>query len=228
MICANLDHIRNNIIKTAERSGRNPDEIQLLAVSKRMTVEKIEKACQCGQTLFGENFIQEAQAKIEQFDPSISWHFIGHLQSNKAKHAARLFQLVETVDRIKLAQALDRHAANFGKTLDILIQVNVGLEKQKTGVLPQDAESLIKEIGKLDHIRIRGLMTMPPYSDDPELSRPCFRSLKKMADEFVKKRYFTGEAPLILSMGMSTDYRVAIEEGATLVRVGTAIFGKRA
>jgi pyridoxal phosphate enzyme (YggS family) len=193
-----------------------------------MDVKKIEEACQCGQKLFGENFIQEAQVKIKQFDPSISWHFIGHLQSNKAKHATRLFHLIETVDRIKLARALDRHAADFGKVLDILIQVNVGQEKQKSGVLPHDAEALIREIGKLTHIRIRGLMTMPPYGDDPELSRPYFRSLKKIADEFSKKRYFTDKAPLILSMGMSTDYRVAIEEGATLVRIGTAIFGKRA
>ena len=227
MISTNLDHIRNVIAKAAEKSGRNVDEIQLLAVSKRMDVKVIEEACQCGQKLFGENFIQEAEAKIEQLDPSIAWHFIGHLQSNKAKHAARLFQLVETVDRLKLAQALDRHAADLGKSLDILIQINVGRELQKSGILPQKAEELTQEIKKLKHLRIRGLMTMPPYTDDPELSRPYFKSLKKIADDFNRKGYFSKDAQLILSMGMSADYPIAIEEGATLVRVGTAIFGLR-
>lgn len=227
MISANLDHIRNVIARAAEKSGRSIDDIQLLAVSKRMNVEKIEEAWQCGQKLFGENFIQEAQAKIEQLDPAISWHFIGHLQSNKAKHAARLFQLIETVDRLKLAQALDRYAADFGKTLDILIQVNVGQEQQKSGVLPNNAEQLIREINQLKHLRVRGLMTMPPHADDPERSRPYFKSLKKIADEFNRKGYFTNGGQFILSMGMSADYSIAIEEGATLVRVGTAIFGKR-
>lgn len=227
MICANIAHLRGRIAETARKSGRNPDDIQLLAVSKNMTVEKIEEARQCGQKMFGENFIQEAQAKIEHCDPSIVWHFIGHLQSNKAKQAARLFQLIETVDRLKLAQALNRHAAHYGKILDILIQVNVGQEKQKSGIPPQGAEQLIRETRKLEHLRIRGLMTIPPYADNPELSRPYFRILKKLADEFSKKGYFTNKAPLILSMGMSADYTVAVEEGATLVRVGTAIFGNR-
>ncbi|MCL7486612.1 MAG: YggS family pyridoxal phosphate-dependent enzyme [Desulfobulbaceae bacterium] len=227
MICANLEKIRRNIALAAERCGRDPDDIQLLAVSKRMDAATVEKARQCGQKLFGENFVQEAQSKIEQLDPAISWHFIGHLQSNKTKIAVRLFRLIETVDRLKLARSLNRHAAGLDQTLDILIQVNVGREKQKSGVLPQDAEQLIREIGKLTHLRIRGLMTIPPYTDNPELSRPYFRALKKIADEFSGKGYFTDEAPLILSMGMSADYPVAIEEGATLVRVGTAIFGQR-
>ena len=143
-------------------------------------------------------------------------------------YIALLFQLIETVDRLKLAQALDRHAADFDKTLDILIQVNVGREQQKSGVLPDNAEQLIREINKLNHLRVRGLMTMPPHADNPELARPYFQSLKKIADEFNKKGYFTQDAQLILSMGMSADYQIAIEEGTTLVRVGTAIFGKRA
>ncbi|HER62668.1 MAG TPA: YggS family pyridoxal phosphate-dependent enzyme [Desulfobacteraceae bacterium] len=228
MICANLDNIRRSIALAAEKAGRNPDGIQLLAVSKRVDAATVKKAWQCGQKLFGENFVQEAQSKIELLDPSISWHFIGHLQSNKAKLAARLFGLIETVDRLKLARSLNRHAAELSKTLDILIQVNVGEERQKSGVLPQNAEQLIREIGELEHLRIRGLMTMPPFTDNPELSRPHFRSLKKIADEFSVKGYFSNDAPFILSMGMSGDYPVAIEEGATLVRVGTAIFGKRA
>lgn len=228
MICANLDNIRQSIALAAGKAGRNPDEIQLLAVSKRVDAATVKKAWQCGQSLFGENFVQEAQSKIELLDPSITWHFIGHLQSNKAKLAARLFGLIETVDRLKLARSLNRHAAELSKTLDILIQVNVGEERQKSGVLPQNAEQLIREIGELEHLRIRGLMTMPPFTDNPELSRPHFRSLKKIADEFSVKGYFSNDAPFILSMGMSGDYPVAIEEGATLVRVGTAIFGKRA
>lgn len=227
MISANLDHIRNVIAEAAEKSGRSIDEIQLLAVSKRMGIEKVEEAWQYGQKLFGENFIQEAQTKIEQLDPAIAWHFIGHLQSNKAKQAARLFQLIETVDRLKLAQALNRHAADLGKTLDILIQVNIGQEQQKSGVSPQKAEELFREINKLNHLRIRGLMTIPPYTNTPEQSRPHFKALKKIADEFSRKGYFTHNAQLILSMGMSADYSIAIEEGATLVRVGTGIFGKR-
>jgi len=202
-------------------------EIQLLAVSKRKDIEKINEAWQCGQNLFGENFVQEAESKIEQLDPAISWHLIGHLQSNKAKTAVRLFQLIETVDRMKLARTLDRHAAELNKLLDILVQVNIGQEPQKSGVLPHQAEQLIREIATLRHLRIRGLMTIPPFTDDPELSRPYFRALKKMADEFNKKGYFTPDAPLILSMGMTADYTVAVEEGATLVRVGTAIFGER-
>jgi len=228
VICANLDNIRQSIALAAGKAGRNPDEIQLLAVSKRVDAATVKKAWQCGQSLFGENFVQEAQSKIELLDPSITWHFIGHLQSNKAKLAARLFGLIETVDRLKLARSLNRHAAELSKTLDILIQVNVGEERQKSGVLPQNAEQLIREIGELEHLRIRGLMTMPPFTDNPELSRPHFRSLKKIADEFSVKGYFSNDAPFILSMGMSGDYPVAIEEGATLVRVGTAIFGKRA
>ena len=227
MICANLEYIKKNIARAAEKSGRNPDKIQLLAVSKRMATSRIEEAWNCGQKIFGENFVQEAQEKIELLDSDINWHFIGHLQTNKAKAAAHLFALVETVDRLKLAKALDRHSGELGKILDILIQVNVGLEQQKSGVLPGNAEELIKEISLLRNIRVRGLMTMPPNNQDPETSRPYFRSLKKMADDFSQKGYFPEDCPVIISMGMSADYPIAIEEGATLVRVGTAIFGQR-
>ncbi len=227
MICEHIARVKKKIAEAADRSGRDPAAIRLLAVSKRKDVDSIREAWQCGQDLFGENFVQEAQGKVEHLDPSISWHLIGHLQSNKAKTAARIFQLIETVDRLKLARALDRHAGQLGRYLDILVQVNVGQESQKSGVPPREAEQLIRDISSLKHLRIRGLMTMPPYTADPEQSRPHFRTLKKMADEFNEKGYFTAAAPLILSMGMSTDYTVAVEEGATLVRVGTAIFGER-
>ena len=208
-----------------------------MAVSKRVDLDLVIQACESGQWILGENRVDDALERQEELAAmlkarglpadQIRWHFIGHLQSNKAKHAARLFQLVETVDRLKLAQALDRHAADLGKTLDILIQINVGRELQKSGILPQKAEELTREIKKLKHLRIRGLMTIPPYTDDPELSRPYFKSLKKIADDFNRKGYFSKDAQLILSMGMSADYPIAIEEGATLIRVGTAIFGQR-
>ncbi|MCI5150965.1 MAG: YggS family pyridoxal phosphate-dependent enzyme, partial [Candidatus Electrothrix sp. MAN1_4] len=171
--------------------------------------------------------LQDAEAKISQLPSSLRWHFIGHLQSNKAKMAVELFQMIETVDRLKIAQALDRHAAAFTKKLDILVQVNVGREPQKSGVLPEDAPELLQALQPLTNLRVRGLMTMPPYGRDPEESRLFFKSLKKLSLELAAKDNFYDNAAVELSMGMSGDFTVAIEEGATLVRVGTAIFGKR-
>ncbi len=228
MICAKLQVIRQQIAEAAGRSGRNPDDVRLLAVSKRQGLEKIREAFQCGQLLFGENYLQEARDKIARLDPAISWHFIGHLQSNKAKTAVELFQMVETVDRLKIAQALDNHAAALSRCLDILIQVNIGREKQKSGVEPQHAGQLIQEVGKLTHLRVRGLMAMPPYAASPEESRPYFKALKNLAGQFTAAGLFSPDSPVELSMGMSGDFIVAVEEGATLVRVGTALFGERA
>ncbi|NIA04825.1 MAG: YggS family pyridoxal phosphate-dependent enzyme [Proteobacteria bacterium] len=228
MICAKLQEIRQQIAEAAERSGRNPDDVRLLAVSKRQGLGKIREAFQCGQLLFGENYLQEARDKIARLDPAISWHFIGHLQSNKAKTAVELFQMVETVDRLKIAQALDNHAAALGRCLDILVQVNIGREKQKSGVEPQHAGQLIQEVGKLTHLRVRGLMAMPPYAASPEESRPYFKALKNLAGQFTAAGLFSQDSPVELSMGMSGDFIVAVEEGATLVRVGTALFGERA
>lgn len=227
MICENLTRIRNEIAQTAKHCGRNPEEISLLAVSKRMDANKIKEAWECGQKSFGENFIQEAAEKIEQLDRSIVWHFIGHLQSNKAKTAARYFDLIETVDRFKIAKALDTYAAEFNRTQDILVQVNVGREDQKSGITPENAEQFLKELGTLQSLRVRGLMTLPPYSVDPEDSRPFFRTLRDLAKRCNKLGLFADKESVVLSMGMSNDFRVAIEEGATLVRVGTAIFGER-
>lgn len=228
MICANLQVIRQKIAEAAERSGRNPDDIRLLAVSKRHGPDKVRKAFQCGQVLFGENYLQEARDKIARLDPSISWHFIGHLQSNKAKTAVELFQMVETVDRLKIAQALDNHAAALGRCLDILVQVNIGHEKQKSGVEPQHAGQLIQDVGRLRHLRVRGLMAMPPYAASPEESRPYFKALKTLSMQFAAQGLLSQNSPVELSMGMSGDFIVAVEEGATLVRVGTALFGERA
>lgn len=227
MISDNLLKIRKQIADAAARSGRDPAEIELLAVSKRIDTTKIREAYEYGQLLFGENYVQEAGKKIAQLDKSISWHFIGHLQSNKAKLAVQLFQMIETVDRFKIAQVLNTHAAEIGKSLDILLQVNIGQEKQKSGVEPQDAELFLRKLDSMENLRVRGLMIMPPFSSDSEKTRPYFRALKKMADRFQAQGYFADDASVVLSMGMSNDFTVAIEEGSTLVRVGTAIFGQR-
>lgn len=227
MIRENLRQIKEKIAVIARRCGRDPREIELLAVSKRMTAEQIREAWHCGQLLYGENFVQEAVEKIPLLDPSIRWHFIGRLQGNKARQAARLFAMVETVDRLKLAVELNRHAAACGRTLDILVQVNVGREPQKSGIAPQNVEQLLAELAMLRHLRVRGLMTIPPYAEDPEQSRPFFRELKQLAIRCSARNLFADNTSAVLSMGMSGDYPVAIEEGATLLRVGTAIFGER-
>jgi len=227
MNCENLDRIRARIRQAAERCGRNPNEIQLVAVSKRMPAEVVSEAYQCGQVIFGENYLQEAREKIEQLDQSIQWHFIGNLQSNKARIAAELFQVIETVDRLKIARKLNRHAGDLGKTIDVLIQVNVGREPQKSGVLPEKCRELLRDIQSLTNLKVRGLMTMPPYGREPESSRPWFRELKQLAIQLADEELFEDNDSVELSMGMSGDFTVAIEEGATLVRVGTAIFGPR-
>ena len=227
MISTNLEQIRSIIRETAIGCGRDPQEIKLVAVSKKMPAEMISEAHQCEQMLFGENYLQGAEAKISQLPASLRWHFIGHLQSNKAKAAAELFQMIETVDRLKIARALDRHAGSLNKKLDILIQVNVGREPQKSGVLPEDASDLLRAMQPLTNLRLRGLMTMPPYGREAEASRPWFQALKKLSLELASENYFYNNKNIELSMGMSGDFKVAIEEGATLVRIGTAIFGER-
>ncbi|MCI5124444.1 MAG: YggS family pyridoxal phosphate-dependent enzyme [Candidatus Electrothrix sp. AR5] len=227
MICTNLEQIRSVIRETAIGCGRDPQEIKLIAVSKRMPADMIAEAHQCDQMLFGENYLQDAEAKISQLPPSLRWHFIGHLQSNKAKAAAALFQVIETVDRLKIARSLDHHAGILQKKLDVLVQVNVGREPQKSGVPSEDAEDLLRAMQPLTNLRIRGLMTMPPYGHEAEASRPWFQTLKKLSIVLAGENYFYDNKAVELSMGMSGDFKVAIEEGATLIRLGTAIFGKR-
>ena len=227
MICDNLDTVQTRIHEAAENCGRDPREIKLVAVSKRMPAEAIAEAYDCGQIIFGENYLQDARDKIFQLELPLQWHFIGHLQSNKARMATELFQVIETVDRFKIARALDRYAGELDKTLEILIQVNVGREPQKSGVLPEKTRELLQDIGSLLNLKVRGLMTMPPYGRTPEASRPWFRKLKQLAVELASRGLFEDNDAVELSMGMSGDFTVAIEEGATLVRVGTAIFGPR-
>ncbi|MFB3906319.1 MAG: YggS family pyridoxal phosphate-dependent enzyme [Acidobacteriota bacterium] len=224
-IQANLAKVRAEIDRAASGCGRDPASITLLAVSKTFPPGAIDLAAEAGQKAFGENRVQEAQDKIPLVkSPGLEWHLIGHLQSNKARRAVQLFDVIQSVDSEKLARILDRNAAELGKRLPVFIEVNVGEESQKSGVPPSELGQLLKVAVSLEHLELRGLMAIPPWTDDPELSRPYFRRLAALLDEVNRSL----AAPLRhLSMGMSHDFQVAIQEGSTLVRVGTAIFGRR-
>lgn len=228
MIRDNLRLIQQKIADSAAKSNRSPDEIKLVAVSKRFSVENIIEAFGAGQTTFGENYIQEVQAKRDFMPEGAIFHFIGHLQSNKAKIAAETCNMIETVDRIKLGRVLHNHLQSLEKTLDILIQVNIGNDPKKSGADDAAAEELLVRLNELPRLRVCGLMTMPPLSADPEDSRPHFRNLRRLAEKLWSKGLFTAVEKPELSMGMSDDFHIAIEEGATIIRVGTAIFGRRA
>jgi len=226
-IANNLAEIRRRISLAAQRVERDPGKITLVAVSKKKPLADIMAAHDAGQQVFGENYLQDARDKIKQCPEKLSWHFIGHVQSNKARQVAELFTMVETVDRLKLAKALDKHAGQFGRCLDVLVQVNIGRELQKSGVLPENAAELLSGINPLPNLRVRGIMVMPPYSVNPEDSRAFFRQARELAYELKDSGFFANLQQIELSMGMSGDFEVAVEEGATMVRVGTALFGKR-
>lgn len=223
----NYSRIKRIIADKAEECGRDPDDIRIIAVSKTQSVQAVENAVKAGVEILGENYIQEAVQKIEALENRpVSWHFIGHLQSNKAKYAVPAFDLIHTVDRSKLAKELDRQAEKINKVQDVLIQVNIGEESSKSGALKENVTSLAKEIGQMNHLSLKGLMCMPPFFDDPEKARPYFRELAELKERINNAR-IPGLFLTELSMGMSGDYEVAIEEGATMVRIGTSIFGKR-
>ncbi len=223
----NLAAVRKRIFAAAQRVGRNSAEISLVAVSKKKPLADIMAAHAAGQKIFGENYLQDAREKIQQCPKKLCWHFIGHVQTNKARQVAEFFDMVETVDRLKLARALDKYAGQFQRRLDVLVQVNIGREPQKSGVLPEDAPDLLTGITSLPNLRLRGIMAMPPFSSNPEDSRPYFRRTGKLAVELNAGGLFGTLERVELSMGMSGDYEIAIEEGATMVRVGTALFGAR-
>lgn len=227
IIAENLEKLRQSINDIALRSNRSPDEIQLVAVSKRFAVTAMEEALEAGQAVFGENYIQEAAQKKQALADRIKLHFIGHLQSNKAKTAAETCDMIETIDRPKIVRSLHKHLENANRHLDVLVQVNLGGESQKSGILPRDVESLATFMQDYPRLRLRGLMTMPPFTPDPELTRPYFRTLRALAEQLNTKGLLGNLSRVELSMGMSHDYHVAIEEGATLIRIGTAIFGAR-
>jgi pyridoxal phosphate enzyme (YggS family) len=198
-----------------------------VAVSKTVAAERVHSAIAAGVTILGENYIQEARDKFNAlYDQGAAWHFIGHLQSNKAKYAVRIFDLIHSVDSLKLATALNKEAAKRGKVQEVLIQVNLSGETTKSGISADGVAPLLEDVAELDHIRIRGLMTMPPFFDDPQRARPFFEELAALRDRLGRNP--TANADLVeLSMGMTGDFEVAIKAGATLVRVGTAIFGER-
>lgn len=226
-VAARLQDLRRDIETVARASGRDPQDIRLLAVSKTFAADVIEEAWQAGQRLFGENRVQEAEAKIPQVKlAGIEWHLIGHLQSNKARRALELFNVIQSVDSEKLARKLGRYAQERQTVLPVFIDVNIGQEPQKHGILPDQAHQLSGLVDGLPGLRLVGLMALPPFHEEAEKSRPYFRRLRDLLDSLNRRR--PGSPLAELSMGMSHDYRVAIEEGATLLRIGTAIFGPRA
>jgi pyridoxal phosphate enzyme (YggS family) len=226
MIAQNIARIKENI-QTAATASNRTSPVKLIAVSKRKPVSAIKEAIQAGQLDFGENYLQEAVEKITILQGQGIFHFIGPLQSNKAKSAVTYFDLIHTVDRIKIAKAIAKHAANLGKTQKILIQINIGREKQKSGIAPEQAKELLLNMQQFPSLEICGLMALPPYSQNPEASRPYFSALRELGHRLQDSGLIAQKNPLELSMGMSGDYQVAIEEGATMIRVGTAIFGVR-
>lgn len=224
MIAQNIEKLRRRVEEVCRRSGRDPAGVAVLAVSKTFGVEQIEEALAAGITDFGENYVQELREKIGRMaGKPVRWHFIGHLQSNKVKYIVDAVHLIHSVDSLKLARELEKRSA---KPVDVLVEVHTTSEPSKTGVQPGEAAELIREIATLTNVRVRGLMTMGPFSDDPEDSRPSFRTLRELATEIGAAR-IPNVAMEQLSMGMTHDFEIAIEEGATIVRIGTAIFGER-
>jgi len=227
MIAENLSLIRARVCSAAERSGRNPDEVRIVAAAKAQGSDKIREAIAAGIRVIGHNYVQEAQREVLANVPSkVEFHMIGHLQRNKAGKAVELFHVIETVDDYRLAEALDHRAQAIGRKLGVLIQVNVSGEQQKSGISPDNIEKLATGIRDLSNLVLQGLMTMPPFFDDPVRARPYFAKLRALREKLVSAGIFTPDMKE-LSMGMTGDFEVAVEEGATLVRIGTALFGPR-
>jgi len=226
-ITRNLKAVQQRIAETCTRCGRDPGAVRLVCVTKTMSAETVRLAIQAGAVLFGENYIQEAREKCGTLSEyPVFWHFIGHLQTNKAKYAVKLFDLIHTVDSLRLATELDREARKIGKVQKILIQVNIGKEVSKSGIDAESADTLIRNLAAFPHLLVRGLMVIPPFFDEPERVRPYFRGLRELRDS-LNKPGISGIRLDELSMGMTGDFEAAIEEGATLIRIGTAIFGER-
>jgi pyridoxal phosphate enzyme (YggS family) len=230
----NLLRVMERIEKAAQRVGRDPKGIKLVAVSKTVDAARIKEAIEAGASILGENYVQEAQKKIEEIGRpacterfgegrSVAWHFIGHLQSNKAKYAVRLFDIIHSIDSLTLAEELNRRAEQVGQVAKVMIEVNISGEATKFGTDEEKVLSTVRGILNLGHLSLEGLMTMPPYFDLPEMSRPYYTKLRELKERMVREGIPLKE----LSMGMSNDFEIAIEEGATYVRVGTAIFGER-
>jgi hypothetical protein len=225
-IADHLAAVHERIRQAAERAGRDPAAVRLVAVSKTRPAAEVEAAAQAGQRLFGENYVQELVAKATAVTQPVEWHYIGHLQSNKVRQLAGIVTMIHSVDRLSLAEEISRQWGRLGSCCDVLVQVNVAQEASKSGTSTDEALSLVQQVATLPHLRVRGLMTMPPFFDDPQAARPYFKQLRLLSEQ-IKAAELPGVELDELSMGMSGDFEVAIEEGATLVRVGTAIFGER-
>lgn len=222
----NLTKVRERIALAAERAERNPSEIVLVGATKSVDYERINAAIEAGLEHIGENYAQEAWEKYQKIGDVVTWHFIGHLQTNKAKMVVRFCKFVQSLDRLTLAEELNKRAEQIGRVIECLVEVNIGGEKTKSGVSPDEVEQLIRQVSQFPNIQVVGLMAMPPFFPDPEQVRPYFRQMRKLFERLkgidlprVEMRY--------LSMGMSHDFEVAIEEGSNMVRIGTAIFGPR-
>ena len=223
----NIERVRERIVAACRRSGRQPADVKLIAISKTFPAERIREAYEAGLREFGENRVQEADAKRPALaDLTITWHLVGHLQTNKAKSARELFHWIHSVDSSRLAEKLDKAAVCSGERLPVLLEVNLGEELSKSGVRETQIVLLAEQVSRLANLEIRGLMVIPPFSEEAEQSRPYFRRLRELAGK-LEAAGLAGVSMPELSMGMSHDFEVAIEEGATMIRVGTAIFGER-
>ena len=226
-VSENFKAVMDRIASAAKRAGRDSSSVKLVVVTKTVPVDRIREAVAAGAAILGENRVQEAKEKIEKLGQLASWHLIGRLQTNKAKYAVKLFDLIHSVDSIELARELDKQAGRIGKKQNVLIEVSIAGEEAKAGIPIDAAAALVRESATLNSLSIRGLMTIPPFLDDPEQVRPYFKKLRELSRSIAAEN-IPGVSMQELSMGMSGDFEVAIEEGATLVRVGTAIFGERA
>ncbi|MBM4284365.1 MAG: YggS family pyridoxal phosphate-dependent enzyme [Deltaproteobacteria bacterium] len=226
MIAENLRAVQERIAAAARRTGRDPARVRLLAVTKGVDQDRLRQAVAAGQLLLGENYLQEAREKIRALGPQVCWHFIGHLQTNKARAAVDLFHMIHSVDRLRLAQALNDAAGRLGKVQEVLLQVNLAGEESKSGAAPKDVPDLLAALVGMPHLKVSGLMAIPPWLPEAEEVRPYFRALRELRDRLAEQGLTADPLPE-LSMGMSGDFEVAVEEGATLVRLGALIFGPR-
>ena len=226
MVQEQLNEVRQKIVQACERAGRNPSEVKLIAVSKTKPVSMIEEAIACGQTVFGENKVQELCDKIPQLPANLEWHLIGHLQRNKVKYIVDKVALIHSVDTVRLAKQISQEAIKAGVTVQILLEVNVAREESKFGFMEEEVEEAVREIAAFPNIQIVGLMTIAPFVADPEENRIYFKKLHQLCVD-INKKNIDNIRMSELSMGMTGDYEVAIEEGATMVRIGTGIFGAR-
>jgi len=226
MIAENIHDVERRIVQACERSGRNPEEVTLVAVSKTKPVEKLKEAYAVGTRVFGENKVQELVDKYEIMPKDIKWQMIGHLQRNKVKYIIDKVELIHSVDSLRLVEAIDREAAKKGIIANILLEVNIAKEESKFGLMPEEVIDFIDEIVRYQNVRVQGLMTIAPFVDDPEKNRKHFSALHKLFVD-IRKKNVNNVIMNVLSMGMTNDFEVAVEEGATMVRVGTAIFGER-